>query len=65
MTPDIKTIRAAIEKRHGGSKNIDDTGIMAIWDSIDSETQKEYLTERKSDANSIGSKRNVQSDPGD
>ena len=63
---DIKKIRAAIEKRHGRGQTLDDTRIMIIWDSIDPETQKEYLKdERKSHADNIRPASDLPGDPGD
>ena len=56
---DLKTIRKAIQRHRGGLDGASDGQIMLIWNSLDAETQKLYLssaktaepqdTERKSD----------------
>lgn len=40
---DIQTKRRAICASRGGHENTDDAGIMILWNSLDEETQKQYL----------------------
>jgi len=44
---DIKTIRKAIDKHHGGNASRDDDQIKIIWDSLPEETQEKYLNSLK------------------
>lgn len=43
MMMDIKTIREAVLKNRGGLENVDDAGIMGVWNMLTEETKAEYL----------------------
>lgn len=45
---DIKTIRTAMEKRHGGADKWTDQQIMEMWHRLPPDVQTEYLKEPKS-----------------
>jgi hypothetical protein len=40
---DIKTIRAAVCRNHGGLSEATDGQILTVWNSLLPETQKKYL----------------------
>ena len=40
---DIEIIRKAVTKHRGGLKEATDSQIMIIWDSLDEQTQQQYL----------------------
>jgi len=53
----IQQIRAAILANRGGFKDASDTEILTVWQSLDEQTQKQYLEsikERKT--NAVGTK---------
>jgi hypothetical protein len=41
--PNKTKIREAVLANRGGHENTPDAGIMTIWNSLDPETQKQYL----------------------
>lgn len=52
----IKTIKEAVRMHRGGLQGATDTQIMIIWESLEEETQKQYLenynkTQRERKAN--------------
>lgn len=44
---DIKTIRAAMEKRHGGAGGWTDQAIMEMWHRLLPDDQADYLRKEK------------------
>jgi len=41
--PTTKKIREAVCANHGGLETAGDAGIMRVWNSLDQQTQKQYL----------------------
>ncbi len=43
MQPDIKTIRAAVQKNRGGWEKMDDAAVLRLWNSLEPVHQTQYL----------------------
>jgi hypothetical protein len=44
---DIKIIRAAVCRNHGGMEQATDSQILTVWQSLTAETQKKYLSQKE------------------